>query len=201
MIQWNLVNLWIIQGVTWNCKLIKVNVGCYLAEVLEMGLGMTYVRFAWLLCSVASSNYIGRVVLPTMMGKVSLYDDVGDDDDCDGEVLRHDVRNGGLYGVGFEVSVACKPALLEWYTTLLLLLLLLWSGKRMARDYVSFPAGWMEYLRVAHRLSAWECTLQCKWLNVMVNKPGWLFKFNEWPVFVCECAIRGIQTALPCAGV
>lgn len=78
-----------------------------------MGLGMTYVRFAWLLCSVASSNYIGRVVLPTMMGKVSLYDDVGDDDDCDGEVLRHDVRNGGLYGVGFEVSVACKPALLE----------------------------------------------------------------------------------------
>lgn len=48
-----------------------------------------------------------------MMGKVSLYDDVGDDDDYDGEVFRHVVRDGGLHGVGFEVSVACKPALLE----------------------------------------------------------------------------------------
>lgn len=35
------------------------------------------------------------------MGKVSLYDDVGDDDDYDGEVLRYDVRDGIAYaGLG-----------------------------------------------------------------------------------------------------
>lgn len=63
------------------------------------------------MCSVAT---IGRVVLP-MMGKVSLYDDVGDDDDytmvkCCGTMLEM-LAYAGLGTL--EVSVACKPALLE----------------------------------------------------------------------------------------